>query len=1216
MGCVENRSTSRTRWTGTRGAHRASPIRGILHTTILGFALFFLSACALGARSAYAYPITFSFKTASGQGVPSIKIRGPHGINALTILTSDANGNWTFDTNSLSALDGVIVFSGVNVGMQLSPAEVKVADLVARSIRTQTIVATPSTRPSTIVSWSFYSSGTTPLRNQPVSLLNPQALSCEQRFTDENGYVAWSVLRPASKCDGMSDETGWLQIVPQEGAGMRCSTFSTYRSIGMRSCPLTGDDEAGVSAATCTAVTNPAPSLNSRIQISIQAAGTTQGIQGVELIGNSNFMSLPARFTDSMGNFTFSIGSVVGALPSTAFEIVPVANGYEFIPRRRDSRECVLSGSNTYTCKFSAIRTFSPQGALILDVAQASQPLSGVSIVQPAAGLGCLNSDVRLSDWKGRIVVPVRTRSSCSTSPDTPASRTPISVYPALTGKRFTSVSDFQYCPSSLVTTASIQAYDENSGVQNYSVSGRVVALDGNGFAGVPILLNGQEAARSNADGRFEIFPIAQGASAKVEARLSPYAFDPEFETFSNMGRNIETTIVARAPDPLGGDIDPPESTCPVKTDYALRGRVLDRSGNPIIGARIHNNNQDDPSATTDANGRFSVLVPFGSNNWVTVEHEGALFSPAGRSLVETVCDDESLDFQQVDFESAKISGRTLVSDTTPLSSVLLKVSVNGLPIGYGIQSAHDGSFLFTAPLGSEVQIVPELSQYTFAPSQIAPLSVAADVSDLLFVATSIPVTSPSPFPIVAPTVASPVPTLAPPAWTSAPVAPPWQPAPPSQPIPTAPPLPADPGAPPATALPVVTAPAGSTPPTAPPPQATSVAPTPVTPWPPPSFTQIPQPTLPPSSTWAPPIAPVVPVPSIQPPSTWPPIALPTGIPQATATSVYIDPAPPVSTATPAPMISVVARCGSSAKQYDWVIANLGSVPIDNARWRAFDASQPSVSLDGAPFSLAAGQLVELFDTPRLDISPRFYRLMVYVTDSLGREISLAVEPWDLNRCMQGIPIPEATATPSEPGVPPAPPVQSTATPTPVAPQNPAPPPPGVVPAPPGSTPVPPTYPPGVPALPIETSVPRPPETPAPTQTPTATATPTPSFEINVETRHWRNGRKMTEELFQQLAQRGVLVIRGRAGTQFEQRIPLWGFAQPQYDYTTYVPAGSYRIGFEGGVRVVSVFRRNTSSFTCTVGGAQGARNRCRGIPFALQPQVSERKAGLRGGEK
>ncbi len=1251
---MENSSGTRELWARTCRGLWNSPASGVLRIAILVTLFVFFSAFALGARDAYAYPITLSFKTASGQGVPSIKIRGSHGINALTMLTSDANGNWTFDTNSLSALDAVIVFSGVSAGMQLSPSEVKVSDLVARGVRSQTIQAISSSQPSTIVSWSFYSSGTTPLRGQPVSLVNPQVLSCEQRLTDAQGYVAWSVPRPKSKCDGVSDETGWLQIVPHEAPNMRCSAFSTFRATGMRSCPLTGDDEVGIGSATCTAVANPAPSRSSKIQLSIQAAGTTNGIQGVELVGNSNFMALPNRFTDSMGNFTFSIGSVPGASASTAFEIVPVAQGYEFIPRKRDSRECAFSANDTYVCEFSAVRTFSPQGALIVDVTQAIQPISGVSIKSSFTGLGCMPAESKFSDWKGRAVVPVRTRKTCETLPASPAWVTPVSLFTAMTGKRFTSDSDFRYCPTSLLTTASIQAYDQDAGVQNYSITGRVVALDGGPFAGVPILMNGQEASRTDAGGRFEIFPVAQGSSAKIEARLSPYSFDPEFETFSSVGRNIETTIVARSPDPLGGGIEPPQESCPVKTEYSLRGRVLDRSGNPIQGAKIHNNNRDEPETTTDSRGAFSLLVPFGSDNWITVEHEAALFSPAGRSLVGTVCDEDALDFQQVDFASATISGRVTGVDAAGLAGVPLTVTVNGLSLGFEIKTGTDGVFMFTAPLGAELVITPVSNsrQALFEPATFGPARVEADIEGLAFRMYPAPATSATvsgrvigidarglsgvpvratvndvvmdtntgsdgtftfTVPVGAVVAITPDPNsteylFSPTGFGPAPVGgdtavgdfymyPVGRTYPTSTPGPTRIPTigqPAPTVAPPATV--------------APPPILTTATPAPIQ-TPDPRFTGVPQatetPSPPPLTTWAPtptsaptetprvPSGTATALPSATSPSPFVPpppaqTSQPTAVPIATATTEPMQ--PPVSTATPAPEIVAAARCGSSMSQYDWVIANFGSVQVENARWRAFDASQPSVSTEGALATLAPGQVMELFNTPRLGISPRFYRLMVYVVDTTGRELPLAVEPWDLNRCMQGIPTPEATATPASPATP------------------------GVLPPTVAPTAIPTVRAPEVTPLPLETSAPIPTQKPAPTET--ATATPTPSFEIGVETRHWNNGRPMTEALFRQLAQRGVLVIRGRAGTRFEQRVPLSEFAQGSYDYTTFVPAGSYRIGFSGGVRVVSVFRKNVTSFTCTLGTTRESRNRCRGIRFALQPLSGTRQTVLSGGSK
>jgi|GEM_PF-4770106 len=1130
------------------------------------FVSFMIAALFLCVRDGFAYPITLSFKTAAGQGVSSIKIRGTRGINALALLTSDVHGHWTFDTNSLSGLDGVIVFSGVNTGMQLSPAEVKVSELVSRGVRNLTILATPSAQPSTIVSWSFYSSGTTPLRNQPVSLLNPQSLSCEQRLTDENGYVVWSVLRPRARCDGLSDSTGWLQIVPHEASGVRCSTFSTYRSIGMKSCPLTGDDEAGVSAASCSVVSNPAPSLSSRFQISVQAAGTTLGVQGVELVGNSNFMALSQRVTNSLGNVIFSLGSVAGATPTTVFDIIPIASGYEFIPRKRSTRECAFSGSDTYTCKFAAIRSFSSQGALVIDVAQAGQPLSGVSMPQPAAGLGCMEPEVKFSDLQGRVIIPVRTRTACDSSPQAPAWLSPVPLFPALVGKRFMSSSDFSYCPSSLLTSAAIQAFDAGSGVQNYSITGRVVALDGGAFSGVPILMNGQEASRTDAQGRFEIFPVAQGASARIEARLAPYAFDPEFETFTSVGRNVETTIMARAPDPLGGGIEPPEATCPVKGEYSLSGRVIGRSGAPIQGALIHNRNQEEPSATTDENGNFSISVPFGSDNWVTVEHAGSLFSPAGRSLVETVCDEDRLYFQQVDFESATVSGRVVLTDGSGVGALPIKVEINGAPIGFSIVTANDGSFMFTAPLGSDIKVSVDSNSYTFLPEAIGPLTVQGDVSGQTFTATPVQVVVPTAIPTFAPPIDAPGLPTAPPSSTvpppSAPTGAPVAPGPPTLPTMPAP-------------QPTSVQPPGSGP----------VQPPPATPFPVPPTPKLPTwPTMAPGSTIAPPQFPSPVQPTFQPPvNTWPttppvmwtppgvmPTLAPTNPPPGAPTQQ------PVQTATPLPALLAAARCPPDAARYDWVVINQGNTRIEDLRWRVFDAIQPSTAFEGGFLSLAPGELVEIFDTPGLGIPARFYRFAVFTKNSAGQEIVLAVVAKNSAECLPRKPSPEPpSATPPQ------------ATPAPGLPPD------ATTPAPePTSMPVPIT-PPVVPTIPVIE--------PIPTVPPTATAAPTASFEVSVEVKNMR-GRTPTDEQFEQLAPRGILVIKGRAGTIFEHRVPLSGFTRGSFDYTTSLPRGSYRISFEGRVRVVSVFRRDATSFVCTVGQGASPKARCPRIPFALQP--------------
>ena len=104
----------------------------------------------------------------------------------------------------------------------------------------------------------------------------------------------------------------------------------------------------------------------------------------------------------------------------------------------------------------------------------------------------------------------------------------------------------------------------------------------------------------------------------------------------------------------------------------------------------------------------------------------------------------------------------------------------------------------------------------------------------------------------------------------------------------------------------------------------------------------------------------------------------------------------------------------------------------------------------------------------------------------------------------------------------------------------------------------------------------------------------------------------MTSSLFSQLVGRAELVIKGR-GFDFERRVPLSDFSQANFDFSTLVPSGSYRITFAGRVRVVSVFRKDVSFYTCSVGLSSSSRNRCTGIRFALQP-LGARSSSLSGG--
>jgi hypothetical protein len=1134
------------------------------------FFILVLTCCVLCAaffdlRCASAYPIRVSFQNAAGQPVSGVKIRGSHGINQLPILVSDARGEWSFDTNDVRSPQAVIAFSGIAAGVRLEPAELKVSDLLASGVRIKNVVATTSSTPSAIISWRVVASASSMLSGVSVGLLNPYRYSCESRVTDSDGYVVWSVPSMSGRCDDRSQNTAWYQVVPYESGATRCSSFTTNRSVGQRACPFGGDDEGGVSSGSCGSVSNSAITTSSKFRMVVTAAGSETGVPGVEIVGNSNLRALPARETDTKGAFQFTLSDVPGATTSSVFDFVPVKDGYEFMPRRRDSRECLLSSNNTFICEFSAIRTDAPQGALVMNVTQATQPLGGVSVVQPM-GLGCLLPTVRYSDAYGVAVLPVRVRKTCS-KVDGVSWNDPVSLYPAMKGKGFTSSSQFEYCPTSLQTTAAIAAYDDSSGIQNVEVSGQVIGLQGAGLSGAQILMNGEVRATTDALGRFSIYPVVQGTTVKLQAQFPTYAFDPEFDTYEYVSGDVNAQFVARAPDPLGGEIDPPADGCPVKSSYTISGAVLDLAGHPIVGATIYDNGEASPVATTDASGMYTFDVSYGSAHWVTVENGNALFEPAGRAFPDVVCDAPGADFQQVEYESVLLGGKVTDVTGAPLADAALQITVDGSAVPYSVTTGSDGRYLLSVRSGAHVSLSAFLPGYNFEPErrelQLEGARTDADFSSREAIPTPIsPTTAPTTAPPSAPTT---VPTVAPTAPGSAPQPAPVYPttAPTLQPttVPEQPPY--QPPAPvptsgPSDPLPTIAPTSGGGVPQ-------------------------PQPTDVPGGGPMPPSAPIAPPPSVPPPGV--PPTQPGPFPPEAPTSApgwpspippdqsplpeqppYMPPTTPGYTPPPAapvppeqgsPSVAIQAECPDSASftppPYKWIVSHLGGGAFRG--WvGVFDVNQPLADVWTKELEVQVGEVVRLPGTPDLAIPTESYRVRLFMVNEQGQVITLAVAAWDMSRCFQSTPTPVPTEDPGsgtpEPTPAPIEAPQPGITPTPGVPGGP-----GPVPPPGGEVPM-----------------------------PTPTATPQPQFSVSIQLFDFR-GRAMTRQQFDALKSLGWVRIEGR-GVNYTQDIQFAEFTQANGITTLAIPAGRYKVSVGGSVRVMSVVgeRKGARSYLLAVG--------------------------------
>ncbi len=182
---------------------------------------------------------------------------------------------------------------------------------------------------------------------------------------------------------------------------------------------------------------------------------------------------------------------------------------------------------------------------------------------------------------------------------------------------------------------------------RTYTIRGRVTS-NGTGLAGVTIT-DGTRTATTDSRGNYNLRGVPAGSYMLTPAR-SGYTFTPTTRNVT-VSRNVSqqnftaasvptvpatTTPTATTTLTATATVDAPSlpsattTTTVLPNTYSIRGRVLDGVGNGVAGVTVSDGTR---TATTDADGYYTLRdVPTGTYA-LTVTHEGYTFIPPTRSV-------------------------------------------------------------------------------------------------------------------------------------------------------------------------------------------------------------------------------------------------------------------------------------------------------------------------------------------------------------------------------------------------------------------------------------------------------------------------------------------------------------------------------------------------------------------------------------------------------
>lgn len=257
----------------------------------------------------------------------------------------------------------------------------------------------------------------------------------------------------------------------------------------------------------------------------------------------------------------------------------------------------------------------------------------------------------------------------------------------------------------------------ENHTGENYAATLNTYTISGNaGVAGVT-MTGLPSTPVSDANGDYS-GAVDGGWFGTVVPTKTGYIFSPAQRVYANIAED-----------------HPGDNYIATLNKYTISGYVTELDGNtPVEGVLIDANNNGGSTDTTDADGYYEVMVPYGWSGTTTPIKEGYTFEP-NSILYNNVAADEANDYTAT-LSTFVISGYITESNgITPINDVNVSAENGGGPYtsryggGSDITDAN-GYYKVVVDYNWSGKVTPTKHTYAFKPNKRAYTNVLADQND------------------------------------------------------------------------------------------------------------------------------------------------------------------------------------------------------------------------------------------------------------------------------------------------------------------------------------------------------------------------------------------------------------------------------------------------------------------------------------------------------
>ncbi len=257
---------------------------------------------------------------------------------------------------------------------------------------------------------------------------------------------------------------------------------------------------------------------------------------------------------------------------------------------------------------------------------------------------------------------------------------------------------DFNPKSKALVALGSDQTADFTVTPANVAIAGRVTSA-GTGLSGVTVTLSGARSASATTDanGAYSFTVTSEGTYTVTPSRTN-YTFAPVSQSFTN-------PTADRAAD-FNASIN----------RYAISGRVTKAGGGGLAGATVSLGGSQTATATTDANGNYSLTgLAAGGNFTVTASKANYTVTPPS-AIFNDLVSDRTADFNAAP-QNLNINGRVTASGGAGLSGVT--VTLSGARAATATTDAS-GNYSFNVPADADYTVTPSKASYDFTPASLS----------------------------------------------------------------------------------------------------------------------------------------------------------------------------------------------------------------------------------------------------------------------------------------------------------------------------------------------------------------------------------------------------------------------------------------------------------------------------------------------------------------